>query len=247
MRIYNRALDATQVSNLYNGLPIGPGAGPGTVVLDTSGYSAPLDLTIAEPADIQWLAGTGLHVIADTKIVSPGPATKLFNALTATNKMTLEAIFTPQDVSQGGPARIVSYSADPSVRNFTLGQSQTRYDQRLRTTTTSSNGIPSTTSDYVLTTAPQHVVVTYNGGEVRLYRNGALEKRQSRTGTFNWNSSYRFMLANEDTNDRPWLGQLHGVAIYDQALNAVQSANLFDGLTPGDGRLNYRLRWLEQP
>jgi len=38
----------------------------------------------------------------------------------------------------------------------------------------------------------------------------------------NWNCDYPLVLANEATNDRPWLGKLHGFAIYLNELDAGQ-------------------------
>ena len=35
----------------------------------------------------------------------------------------------------------------------------------------------------------------------------------------NWNSAYRFALVNEITSDRPWLGDVHDVAIYNRAFD----------------------------
>ena len=247
VRLYNGTLDANQVANLHAGQPIGPSTGP-TVVMDTSDFGTPLDLAITETGKTQWLTGGGLEVQQSTKIVSPGPATKLHDALTATDQITLELIFTPQNLTQSGPARIVSYSSSTATRNFTFGQMQQQYTHRLRTTTTSANGVPAPVSGAVLTTGQRHhVVVTYDGEEVQIYRNGLLETTQDRTGTFNWTSMDRFMLANEESDDRLWLGRLYRLALYDRALNAVQAADLFAGLSPGSGKLAYGLRWDEQP
>jgi hypothetical protein len=38
----------------------------------------------------------------------------------------------------------------------------------------------------------------------------------------NWDAGYRLSLANEVTENRPWLGEFHLVAVYDWALSAVE-------------------------
>jgi len=251
VQVYDYPLDAGQVGNLYNGNPIGDPTGPGATVVDTSGFGLPLDLTIEDPENVSWIPGGGLEITDGTKVVSGGAATKLYDALTGTSEMTLEVIFTPANLTQDGPARIASYSQNTSNRNFTLGQEDEKYIQRLRTTSTNSNGMPDVESSNVLTTdSLHHVVVTYDGENVRMYRNGALEVTYERDGTFNWSSSYRFMLANEETNNRHWLGSLYRVAIYDRALVDVQVDDLFGGNPPrelSDSSFTYAVRWLSSP
>jgi hypothetical protein len=66
-------------------------------------------------------------------------------------------------------------------------------------------------------------------GAAKIYINGV--QRASRTvgGDFsNWNGSYRLALANELTGDRPWLGELHRVVIYNQALTQAQVVRHFN-------------------
>lgn len=72
----------------------------------------------------------------------------------------------------GGPARIVTYShpvEGGGLRNFTLGPQDTRYAHRLRSSATSSNGIPTFHEDpvgwpdgvgSVVPGALQHIVFT---------------------------------------------------------------------------------------
>jgi hypothetical protein len=58
------------------------------------------------------------------------------------------------------------------------------------------------------------------GGRVVIYIDGAANLAFTRTGpTTNWDASYPLVVANEATNDRAWLGELHLVAAYDRALD----------------------------
>ena len=61
-------------------------------------------------------------------------------------------------------------------------------------------------------------------GEARIYINGEAVARSKIPGDFsNWNTSYRLALGNEArTNERPWLGTFHDVALYHEALSAKQ-------------------------
>ncbi len=234
VRIYDQGFDVTQVNNIYTGNA--PGGGVALIAYDTSGFGVPLDLDIEDAGIVSWVSGGGLDITAATRVISPAAATKLYDALTATNEVSLEVAFTPADTSQGGPARIVSYSGGAASRNITFGQEADAYVSRLRTDTTTSNGTPDISSSSVLTAATQeHVIVSYDGANVTMFRNGSSEVTSARTGTLNWDNTFRFMLGDEETGGLDWLGTLHRVAVYDRAFNANQASNVFGGSPPGDG------------
>ena len=253
VRIYRYGLDANQVANLNAGLELGPSSGPGTVITDTSGYGAAVNLDLGSTDNVTWLSGGGLHVGSENRAISSDAAQKLYDALTVTNQMTVEVVCQPDNTTQGGPARIVSYSDGAYARNFTVGTERQVYLTRLRTTTVSANGMPNVESGNVLTTNEQHLVVTYDGSNVKMYRDGVLEVTEPRTGSFaNWDSDYRFMLFNEDGTSRDWLGTLKRVAVYDRALNDLQVDDVFNGSPPGDysagsESITSSVRWLESP
>ncbi|MEM9599125.1 MAG: LamG-like jellyroll fold domain-containing protein, partial [Acidobacteriota bacterium] len=142
--------------------------------------------------------------------------------------LTLEAWLAPTDLTLGGPARIVSLSDGWHDRNLTLGQGDGAggtdfYDLRLRSTATNANGYPSTTTPAgSLEAGLQHVVATRSADDwIRLYIDDRLVTSRRRTGSLaGWDSAYPLLLGNETTGDRPWLGELHLVAIYDRALDS---------------------------
>ena len=204
-------------------------AGRGDTIQDRSGVAPPLDLKIDKASGIKWQNG-GLIVRSSTKISSPGPAKKIVDAVKQSNAVTVEAWVKPASDRQAGPARIVSLSADINQRNFTLGQDGNRYDLRLRTTSTSANGIPSTASSTnSAKTALTHVVYTREAaGIARLYINGQQQGAKRVVGKLSgWNDKFRLSLANELTGDRAWLGELHLVAIYSSALTAKEVVQNF--------------------
>ena len=195
--------------------------GDGDIVQDKSGVGVPLDLKINDFPSVSWLPGGGLEILMAGVALRPEqPATKIFDALHESNEFTIEADISPKDDTQEGPVRIVSFSLDPSSRNFTLGQSKTQYIMRLRTTETNTNGMPEAmTDENYVEAARQHVAVTYAQGRVRIYVDGELKHEAKRPGDLsNWDESYGFVIANENTLDRSFLGQLFLVAVYDRAL-----------------------------
>lgn len=199
--------------------------GTGTTVTDTSGVGTAIDLSIANPGAVTWTSGA-LRVDSVTTIASTGPAAKVNSALTASNEVTLEAWIKPANVTQSGPARVVTVSTSTLSRNMTLGQDRLVYDARLRTTTTSLNGEPSTRASAGLSASElTHVVFTRTATGTVIYINGVLIGTGNAGGTLSsWDSSFRLALANELTNDRGWLGELYLVAIYDRALTAGEVA-----------------------
>lgn len=199
--------------------------GTGNQVLDVSGVGTPLNLTIANPGNVSWLTGGGLSVNSATTIASTTSGAKITTAAQASNELTVEAWVKPANTSQNGPARMVSLSSNTSDRNFTLGQQNSQYSGRIRSTTTGNNGTPDgNTGNVVSTTNLQHVVMTRNAaGQWLIYLDGQVAYSGTRTGNFsNWSGNYFFALANELTNDRPWLGELHLVAVYSSSLSAAE-------------------------
>lgn len=220
----------------------------------------PINLTIEDESVVSRLTG-GLTVnpkasslIASAPIQkgTVNPITRLVEACQETDELTIEAWVKPANTTQEGPARIVTLSRNTSRRNFTLGQGMWGdspsdvYDVRIQTSSTNSNGIPSTTTPAeTLTTELTHVVVTRkNSGEVRIYVNGVQCIEQIVEGNFaKWEvGRYRLALANELTGRRPWAGDYYYIAIYNQALDEHQIAAKYapevttEGtLTLGDG------------
>lgn len=210
------------------------GAGNGATVYDLSGVSPAMDLTIADPSAVSWLSGGGLAVNQETRIASAGAATKLYQALTATDEFTLEVWTRPHDSDPSGnlPRRIMTFSENQQRRNFTLGlDNNDRYVLRLLAGNShiNSNGMPErhTPNGAADDDNVQHLVVTReSGGTERFYVDGVEVASFHRNGGFqNWDATFRLLLANEDNNSsRPYYGDYHLAAIYDEALSASEVA-----------------------
>jgi hypothetical protein len=165
----SRTREGMQVLYLFD-------AAEGSQIPDRSGVDPPLHLRIPDARAVRRAPGE-LEVTAPTLLPTEQPADRLVKAIQNSGAVTLEAWVRPQKVDQSGPARIVTLSRNPNERNFTVGQDGGRGEVRLRTTETSSNGIPPTTSpDQVLTPDWTHLVFTRSReGVARLYVNGRLQ------------------------------------------------------------------------
>ncbi len=198
----------------------------GNVVKDRAGIGKPIDLQIDNMKQIR-RKDDALQVTGNTVIHSVNPAKRLVDAVRRSGSITIEAWIRPDNLNQNGPARIVTLSKDPNERNVTLGQEGDQIEARLRTTETSTNGIPPIRSESrSLSDKLTHVVYTRDrSGTTRIYVDGRQREQGKVSGTFeNWNDSFQLALANELTSDRPWLGELHLVAVYSRGLSPAEVA-----------------------
>ena len=202
--------------------------GAGDTIRDVSGNGDPLDLVIEEPANVRWLPDGGL-VFEDVDLAkTEGPATKIIDACKISNEITIIAWIKPANLELKGPARTITCSANPSNRNFTLGQDTTGYQIRLRTTVTGNNGYnpPVRVPDSVVLDKISKIAYTRdNAGEAKFYING--EHVAGDTDTIpgdmtNWDDSYQLGIGHEldraDDLGRMWLGEYHFLAVYSRAL-----------------------------
>lgn len=193
----------------------------GTLIKDRSGVGQAVDLKIENLKTVRRSKGT-LEVRGKTRIRSDGPAVKIADAVKRSGELTLEVWLRPAKTNLTGPARILTLSKNPNERNFTLGQEGNKFDVRLRTTRTSTNGIPSLSTDSrTLNTKLTHVVYTRDrSGKARIYLDGKSREEKTIPGSLtNWSGSYPLALANELSGDRPWEGTFHLVAIYSRAIS----------------------------
>ena len=205
--------------------------GDGEFVYDVSGDTEPLNLRIMDSSAVQWLPDGGLRINQPTILQTPIKADRLIQACKISNEISIEAWIKPADLIQDGPTRIVSLSGSPYHRNFTLGQEAGEFQVRLRTTTTSDNGIPAieTQSDTVKTSI-SHVVYTRDTlGVTSLYMDSSKIVDTTVGGDFsNWAENFQLLLANELTGERPWLGDYYRVAIFSQALTKDEVSILYE-------------------
>lgn len=203
--------------------------GAGDVVRDTSGVGTPLDLSIPDATAVTWGEGY-LEIVASTLLVSGVPATKVRDAAVASDEVTVEAWVVPANTTQDGPARVVTISRDTGSRNLLLGQEDQAFVGRVRSRRSNWNGEPAIdTPEGEVALRLTHVVITRDAsGLRRLFVDGVERGRGIVEGDLgSWSADYAIALANELTFDRPWLGELHRVAIYGRALAPIEVHRAF--------------------
>ena len=194
----------------------------GAAIKDRSGVGSPLNLRVRNPQAVHRQPGS-LQVRSASQIRCEQTPHRMITSIRRSGEITIEAWIRPANVRQQGPARIVSLSQNGSNRNFTLGQDGDKFDVRLRTTSTTSNGLPSiSTAAGTLKTALTHVAYTRTrSGRATIYLNGESKAAEKVDGSLrNWDDSFRLTLANENGGGRPWLGTYNLVAVYSRSLTA---------------------------
>lgn len=155
-----------------------------------------------------------------------GVEDRLLKACKETNQLTIEAIITADNVKQGGPARIISFSSGPMSRNFTIGQDKDRLVIRLRTPATGENGTePEVGLCTISAGKPVHLVASYSPGELICYVDGkqVLKTNQIKGNFSNW-SMHHLMIGDEWQGQRSWYGTLEGIAIYKRIISATEAS-----------------------
>jgi hypothetical protein len=206
--------------------------GSGTVAYDTSGVDPAVDLNFS--GGVTWFGGWGITITDGKAQASTTASAKLYDIVQESGEFSIEAWVIPANVTQE-EARIVSYSAGTTQRNFTLQQTLYDYRFQLRTTETSLNGDPELSTpaaDEILQATLQHVVATYdpiNGR--RIYVNGSLVTQTDPVpgGTLiDWQREFALVLGNEASGDGLWQGTIRLAAIHRRALTQEQITQSFD-------------------
>jgi len=204
--------------------------GEGNEAFDTSGVDPAMKLTFSGP--VSWILGYGIDFSGGGKAqASTETSKKLTDLISLTNAYSIEAWVIPGNVTQED-ARIISYSAGDTARNFSMSQTLYNYEFLNRSSNTDAEGRESLVTDDAdedLQSALQHVVITFdpvNGR--RIYVNGVftddVDSRTSKGGSLlDWNDTYAFVLGNEVSGvANAWNGKLRMVAVHNRALSQTQ-------------------------
>ncbi|HLE83808.1 MAG TPA: LamG-like jellyroll fold domain-containing protein, partial [Thermoanaerobaculia bacterium] len=141
----------------------------------------------------------------------------------AVNQVSLEATVTPAAAAQGDAARpawIVSYGQGPGARNLDLGQAGRRLVLRVRTPSTGRDADRPQLDLFELPAGrATHVLVTYEPGRLRVYRDGepVLESAAVQGGLGQWRN-HPLVFGGEAGGGGGWAGTLEGVAFYSRVV-----------------------------
>jgi hypothetical protein len=174
----------------------------------------PLNLTIGSPSSVTWISG-GLRVNTATAISSSGFASKIISAAQAGNEITVEAWVSPSSLTLRGPARFATIMKNGSQRNLVFGQSGSRYETQIKTSTATAS-LQSPASS--LTQALTHVVYTRSSsGAAVWYINGVQVSTQTTTGNLStWGTDQKLTLGDN------WQGSYFLLAVYGRALTGAE-------------------------
>lgn len=201
--------------------------GDGNIAHDTSGVTPALDLELL--GDVEWVGGWGIRLNGGRAQGSTAASSKLHRLITASGEYTVEAWIAPANVTQEGPARIVSYSGGDEARNFMLGQSMYNYDFLNRAGASDANGEPALSTadaDERAQATLQHLVVTYHVATGRsIFLNG---RRLPDTDPLApgslaaWNNSFALVVGAEVSGMQDWRGVMRLLVVHNRALTARQ-------------------------
>lgn len=213
--------------------------GSGLTAFDTSGVDPAINLSLI--GSVNWVGGYGLEFTGGRAQADTISSDKLYTYIQETGKYAIEAWVIPANVTQED-ANIVSYSGGDTQRNFTLGQDMYNYEayNRLDVPNPAPNGDPALTTgdsgEELAQASLQHVVVNYDPLEPNprsIYVNGQLVNAADPVGPGPtianvWDDTFAFLLGNETSGARPWMGQVKMVAIHNQPLTQAQIQQNFD-------------------
>jgi len=214
-----------------------PGNLPGLVMAWQSGLGTAAigpgvearDKLLLKPRGEAKLDEEGNLEVTGGAFLAQGADAKLLNACKKSGQLSIEAVLMTHDARQVGPARIISFSADPYKRNFTLGQQDSRLVLRLRTPSAGENGMrPETTLCPIRPGQFHHVLVSYRNGYLTCYLDGELvaESRSVRGNFSNW-SPMHLLFGDEYKDRRDWKGKLERVALHSRFIGPKEAAQRF--------------------
>lgn len=107
----------------------------------------------------------------DQWLMTMTPAEYLTQRISKSSEFTIQLALATANTMQSGPARIVTLSQNPSLRNFTIGQQNNDLVIRLRTPLTGKNGVypEIVVADIFSSTKPRNLIITYSKSILRVY------------------------------------------------------------------------------
>lgn len=190
----------------------------GAVAADTSGVAPALDLGV--PPAVKWMPKALVFDVA-AHVKSTAAATKIVQRCKATNAISIEAWF--KYVNLPDWSRIIALSESAGVGNAAMTSNPWTVGFDLRSSADPYLRTTRDLHDAGTPTALVHMVETRDAAGVkRVYFDGAVVIDATQTGNFSGWDLYPLSIGNTPALDRPFLGEVHMVAIYDRALTATE-------------------------
>ena len=242
--IWHRALTTTEVTDLYNS-----GSGRGLSDLTTaekvnlaaywpmdelSSGSAPVtryDVTGGStlygfsftPGTDGWTSGVfggGLQFNGSTDYVDMG----LKSSYTPSSALTVSEWVNWSAFTSGSGGYATVSNSTSSTNGYAIYQNTSApYNKLVAYVYTSNNGVRSVTGSTLLSTGTwYHVVLTYDGSNVRLYLNGVQEGSIAGTGTITTSTADLLFGSQYTSGGAKFTGTLDDVRIYNRALSSSE-------------------------
>lgn len=200
---------------------------------DTSNVGTPANLQVF--GDVEFLTSGGVRVNDGRLQVTSDDSAKIRDRIVSSGEFSVEAWVVPLNVTQDGPARIVTYSGDQDNSNFVLGQTLYDYDFQVRSSVTDLNGEPAVSTpmdEEILQATLQHVVAVYSPTEGRqIYVNGQLVSETDLQGVGNfglWSRRFNLTIGNDPSDNNQWQGTVRFLAIHDVAMSEADIQTNYD-------------------
>lgn len=115
--------------------------------------------------------GKGVALSSRYWLKTGTPTALLSKRIRETSQFTIITTVATADITQTGPARIISLSSSNLRRNFTLGQQQTNLKLRIRTPITGENAtdIKLSVPSVFANTKFHYIVITYSQANLKVY------------------------------------------------------------------------------
>ncbi len=206
--------------------------GAGNQAYDTSGVEPSMNLTLS--GEYNWVGGWGVQFIDGKAQASTTASAKLYDLITATGEFAIEFWAAPANVTQDGPARIISYAGTSASRNFMVGQTLYDYDTFVRNDPNDADGeqLSTPAMDEVLQASLQHFVMNYdpiNGRQI--FVNGELIDVADTTPPDLldvWDETFALAIGSEVDNQNRWAGTVRLLAIHNRVLTPQQILENFE-------------------
>jgi hypothetical protein len=151
-------------------------------------------------------------------------AQALLDACQLTRQLSIEALVTPEDLRQRGPARIVSFCSNGDDANFSLAQDGDRLFFTTRTVGAPQGNNPALDICRLPNSQPHHILVSYWPGHLVCYLDGEpIFRTEDITADMNGWSEQTLAFGNIPQGGMPWMGRLEGVAILNRFVDAAEA------------------------
>jgi len=179
LNIWDRAVDAGLVAEFAAGQDVTPPGAP-LAGYNFEGLAPYIDRSGQAPGLSLFVRPTSGQTVRDGRLdaawlQTAGPADLLVRRFVEANAFTIRVVCASDSSLQRGPARIVSISPNPVLRNFTIGQQGAGLVVRLRTAVTGPNGTEPEllVPDIFAGTQTRDLLVTYDGSTLLATAAGA--------------------------------------------------------------------------